>query len=45
MYGTALKLILLSRLTVVSCGAKKQQMRAFQDHTATTVSNLHARQL
>ena len=34
------------RLTVVSCEAKKkQQAHTFQDHAATTVSNLHSWQL
>ena len=37
--------IYTSRLTVVSREAKKQQVRTLQDHRATTVSNLHARQL
>ena len=36
----------ISRLTGVSREAKKkQQARARQDHAATTVSNLHVRQL
>ena len=39
------KAIILSRLTVVSHEAKKQQASALQDHTATTGSNLHGGQL
>ena len=36
---------LYSRLMVVSREAKKQQANALQDHAATTVSNVHVRQL
>ena len=37
--------VYISRLTVVSREAKKQQAHALQDHADTTVSNLHAQQL
>ena len=37
---------IISRLTVVSCEAKKQQQaHALQDYATTTVSTLHMRQL